>query len=55
MLTEMKKITYKLFRIANMVMDQKNKKFSFELFGIDFIIDRNFKSWLIECNTNPCL
>lgn len=28
---------------------------SFELFGYDFMIDENFKSYLIEVNTNPCL
>ena len=27
----------------------------FELFGLDFLIDRNFKVWLIECNTNPSI
>ena len=27
----------------------------FKLFGLDFMIDRNFKVWLIEINTNPCL
>lgn len=26
-----------------------------EIFGLDFMIDENFKVWLIECNTNPCL
>jgi D-alanine-D-alanine ligase-like ATP-grasp enzyme len=33
---------------------QMNKG-SFELFGYDFIIDSELKSWLIEVNTNPCL
>ena len=28
---------------------------NFQLFGLDFMIDRNFKVWLIEINTNPCL
>jgi D-alanine-D-alanine ligase-like ATP-grasp enzyme len=27
----------------------------FELFGFDFIICSDFKLWLIEVNTNPCL
>lgn len=26
-----------------------------QLFGLDFMIDDNFKLWLIEANTNPCL
>lgn len=31
------------------------RKYSFEIFGFDFIIDENFHTWLIEVNTNPCL
>jgi hypothetical protein len=27
----------------------------FEIFGYDFLIDCQFKVWLIEVNTNPCL
>ena len=45
----------KTFRVANLAMDNKNRKFCFELFGLDFLIDKNFKVWLIECNTNPSL
>ena len=26
-----------------------------EIFGYDFIIDKEFNTWLIEANTNPCL
>lgn len=26
-----------------------------EIFGYDFMVDRAFKPWLIEVNTNPCL
>ena len=33
----------------------ENRSYCFELFGYDFIIDENFKVWLIEVNTNPCL
>lgn len=28
---------------------------NFEIFGMDFMIDENFKVWLLEVNTNPCL
>ena len=28
---------------------------SFELFGYDFFVDSDFKVWLIEVNTNPCI
>jgi hypothetical protein len=27
---------------------------SFELFGFDFMIDEDFRIYLIEANTNPC-
>ena len=33
----------------------KNQMNNFEIFGLDFMIDRNFQPWLIEINTNPCL
>ena len=28
---------------------------TFECFGLDFMLDENFKVYLIEVNTNPCL
>ena len=31
------------------------KQTGMEIFGLDFMIDENFKVWLIEVNTNPCL
>jgi tubulin--tyrosine ligase len=31
------------------------KKHQFEIFGYDFMIDRELRPWLIEVNTNPCL
>ena len=31
------------------------RKNDFELFGFDFLIDEDFRVWLIECNCNPYL
>jgi tubulin---tyrosine ligase len=28
---------------------------SFEIFGFDFIVDSDYRTWLIEVNTNPDL
>lgn len=36
-------------------LDNKINNFSFELFGLDFLIDSKFQPWLLEINTNPCL
>ena len=36
-------------------IDPLHRENSFEVFGFDFMIDNNFKVWLIEVNTNPCL
>jgi len=32
-----------------------NRKNVFELFGYDFMIDEDFRVWLVEVNTNPFL
>jgi hypothetical protein len=36
-------------------LNQVGRKFCFEIFGFDFLIDVNCNPWLIEANTNPCL
>lgn len=36
-------------------MNPNNRKNVFELFGFDFLIDEDFRVWLIEINTNPFL
>jgi hypothetical protein len=40
--------------VKNIVNDEE-KLHSFEVLGYDFMIDEDFKVWLIEINTNPCL
>ena len=43
------------FRATFLKVDPYRRVNSFEIFGYDFMIDANFKVYLIECNTNPCL
>jgi len=43
------------FRAVYTKIDPKKVKNCFELFGYDFMIDENFRVYLIEANTNPCL
>jgi Tubulin-tyrosine ligase family. len=32
-----------------------DRKYTFEIFGYDFMIDAEGTVWLIEVNTNPCI
>jgi hypothetical protein len=34
-------------------INPQNRKNSFEFLGYDFLIDEDFRVWLIEVNTNP--
>lgn len=34
-------------------LNPNKRKNVFELFGYDFLIDEDFRLWLIEINTNP--
>ena len=36
-------------------LNASNRSDFFELFGFDFLIDEDWRTWLIECNTNPYL
>ena len=36
-------------------MNPNKRKQCFELFGFDFLLDEDFRMWLIEINTNPAL
>ncbi len=47
----MKQISAKVFQ-GNKIA-KRNK--TFEVFGIDFMIDEKYKVWLIEINKNPAL
>ena len=36
-------------------MNANNREHCFELFGFDFLLDEDFRVWLIEVNYNPFL
>jgi hypothetical protein len=36
-------------------LNASNRNNFFELFGFDFLVDEDWRTWLIECNTNPYL
>jgi hypothetical protein len=51
----MKERIIKSFFSVKKLIDPHKRKYTFELFGYDFILDEDFNVWLIEVNTNPCL
>jgi tubulin monoglycylase TTLL3/8 len=43
------------FRAVCREIDPNKRAQCFEIFGYDFMIDENFRIYLIEVNTNPSL
>ena len=54
-LPQIKKLTSDCFRAGWGKMDPSKRMNTMEIFGLDFMLDENFKVYLIEVNTNPCL
>jgi tubulin polyglutamylase TTLL1 len=52
---QMNKLTTDIFRSVYTKLDPKRRLHCMEVFGLDFMIDDEFKPYLIEVNTNPCL
>lgn len=53
---KMKQVAADSLRAAvHLVTGGKPASRVFEVFGLDFMIDREFQPWLIEVNTNPCI
>jgi hypothetical protein len=50
-----KKIVEDTIKAVFTKIDPQRKQCSFEIFGYDFMLDDDFKLYLIEVNTNPCL
>lgn len=40
---------------ARKKLNVAKRKYCFELFGFDYILDSDLNVFLIECNTNPCI
>ena len=50
-----KDIIIDTFLCAKRKMNPNHRSNVFELFGFDFLLDEDFRIWLIECNYNPFL
>ena len=51
----MRDIAIDTFLSVRHKMNPNKRKDVFELFGFDFLLDEDFRVWLIEVNTNPYL
>ena len=51
----MKDIVIDVFLSVITQVNPNKRKNNFELFGFDFMIDEDFRVWLIEVNSNPYL
>ena len=47
-------IIYSILSAKN-YLNPNNRQNCFELFGYDFLIDEDYRIWLLEINTNPYL
>lgn len=54
-LPEIKNLVKSSVQATYSKLDPKQRLFSFEILGYDFMVDELFTPWLIEVNTNPCL
>lgn len=52
---QMKDLVVVTMQSVRKKLNAEDRFYCFELFGYDFFIDEQFKVWLIEVNTNPCL
>ena len=55
LIPQMKSLVIKSLISVRKKIDPLKRKYSFELFGYDFILDEDQNIFLIEVNTNPCI
>lgn len=44
-----------VFDATHRILNPLGRKYNFENYGFDFMVDENFKVWLLECNSGPSL
>jgi hypothetical protein len=52
---QMRATAVSAIRASAVSLDPQRRSNNFEVFGLDFMIDADYRVWLIEVNTNPCL
>ncbi|EAR86536.2 tubulin-tyrosine ligase family protein (macronuclear) [Tetrahymena thermophila SB210] len=52
---DMKNIVYHTMNCVKRKINPEDRKYTFEIYGYDFLVDDKFNIWLLEINTNPCL
>lgn len=52
---QMRQLVTDSLRATHKQLDPRQRQHSFEVLGYDFMVDEDFRVWLIEVNTNPCL
>ncbi|CAD8203663.1 unnamed protein product [Paramecium octaurelia] len=52
---KMKQLVWTSLQSVKRKLNLSQRRYCMEIFGYDFIIDSDFKTWLIEVNTNPCI
>ena len=55
LVSQMKNLCIMSMQSVRKKLNPESLNYCMEIFGYDFIIDEQFKTWLIEVNTNPCL
>ena len=55
LMKQIKEIISHSMRCVKKIINRNNRNFQFEIFGYDFMLDKDFNVFLIEINTNPGL